>query len=957
MSDWKFKKGNPNAPDWKAYVRENLAPLRLEAEREIEIVDEMAQHLEAIYDDARTDGAGEDEAFSRAAAHIKDWRLLECELVRSKRPIAAAWINRRPNAASQIEPGRTRLGGVAMGSLVQDLRYGVRMMLKNRAFTAVAAVSLALGIGANTAIFSLVDAVLLKPLPVKNPEQLVLLDWQSGLNVMPQSINGNFRKNRTTGQAGSTSFSYATFNYMRDHAETLSDVFAFAEIEQLNVNIDGQSEVAGGQFVSGGYYSGLGVQPVLGRTLTSDDDQAAADPVAVISHRYWERRFGLNPEAIGKNITVNGIGFTIAGVTPRGFQGTLQVGSSPDYTISMAMEPQINAEDSMSRDHGSWWVQVIGRLKPGATAEQTRASLEGIFQQSAIEESKLAKTAAPTTENQEPDLPNLRVGSGSQGLTEMRRSYAEPLSILIAVVGLVLLIACANVANLLLARGATRQREMAVRLALGAGRWRLIRQMLTESVLLSLLGGALGVVFANWGKDLLVTLRPWGGQALELDLRLDLRVLAFTAAVSVLTGILFGIAPALRGTRVDLTPSLKDNARTVIGGSRFGLSKALIIAQVALSLVLLIGAGLFVRTLQNLNKVDAGFNANNVLLFRVSPRLSNYKPNQIAPLYEQMLARIEAVPGVVRASISRHPLLSGSSAISNISVDGKEPSKDYTYVQRVRANFFETMEIPLVQGRSLTEQDDERAPKVAVINQAMARKHFPGDDPIGKRFGLGGLEHSRDVEIVGVVSDAKYTSLRMETPPTIYFPFRQQASALGQMNFEVRTAGDPTALVSSIRDAVSEVDKNLPLFDVKTQQQQADQSLTQERLFATLSGFFGLLALLLGCIGLYGVMSYAVARRTNEIGIRMALGATAPRVTRMVMRETMVLVTAGVAIGLGTALAATRLIESMLFGLAPNDPLTISLAALLMIAVAALAGYLPARKAAKVDPMIALRYE
>ncbi|HYV05213.1 MAG TPA: ABC transporter permease, partial [Blastocatellia bacterium] len=741
MSDWKFKKGNPNAPDWKAYVRENLAPLRLEAEREIEIVDEMAQHLEAIYDDARTDGAGEDEAFSRATAHIKDWRLLECELVRSKRPIAAAWINRRPNAASQIEPGRTRLGGVAMGSLVQDLRYGVRMMLKNRAFTAVAAVSLALGIGANTAIFSLVDAVLLKPLPVKNPEQLVLLDWQSGLNVMPQSINGNFRKNRTTGQAGSTSFSYATFNYMRDHAETLSDVFAFAEIEQLNVNIDGQSEVAGGQFVSGGYYSGLGVQPVLGRTLTSDDDQAAADPVAVISHRYWERRFGLNPEAIGKNITVNGIGFTIAGVTPRGFQGTLQVGSSPDYTISMAMEPQINAEDSMLRDHGSWWVQVIGRLKPGATAEQTRASLEGIFQQSAIEESKLAKTAATTTENQEPDLPNLRVGSGSQGLTEMRRSYAEPLSILIAVVGLVLLIACANVANLLLARGATRQREMAVRLALGAGRWRLIRQMLTESVLLSLLGGALGVVFANWGKDLLVTLRPWGGQALELDLRLDLRVLAFTAAVSVLTGILFGIAPALRGTRVDLTPSLKDNARTVIGGSRFGLSKALIIAQVALSLVLLIGAGLFVRTLQNLNKVDAGFNANNVLLFRVSPRLSNYKPNQIAPLYEQMLARIEAVPGVVRASISRHPLLSGSSAISNISVDGKEPSKDYTYVQRVRANFFETMEIPLVQGRSLTEQDDERAPKVAVINQAMAQKNFPGDDPIGKRFGLGGLEH------------------------------------------------------------------------------------------------------------------------------------------------------------------------------------------------------------------------
>ena len=943
--------------DWKLYVRENLAPLRLGAEREMEITDEMAQHLEAIYEDALNDGASQRQAFERAAAHIKDWRLLECELVRAKRPFAATWINSRAAAKGQVQPERRKIGGMMMGSLVQDLRYGSRMLLKNKAFTAVAVVSLALGIGATTAIFSLIDAVLLKTLPVKKPDELVLFDWRSGLNPMARSINGNFSKNSKTGLAGSTSFSYATFNYLRDHAETLTDLVAFADLDQLNVNVDGQAEMACGQLVSGGYYEGLGVSALLGRALTSDDDQPSAEPATVISYRYWERRFGLDPAVVGKRIVVNGVPFTITGVTPRGFQGALQVGSSMDYSIPMSMEPLINGAGSMLRDRGSWWVQMIGRLKPGATAESTRASLEGIFQQSAIEESKLAQAADPTPDDEKADLPYLRVGSGSQGLTEMRGAYAEPLNILIAVVGLVLLIACANVANLLLARGATRQKEMAVRLALGAGRFRLMRQMLTESVMLAFGGGALGVLFANWGKDLLMNLRPWGGPALELDLRLDLRVLGFTTAVSLLTGILFGIAPALRATRVDLGPALKDSTRSIVGGSRLGLSKALIVVQVALSLVLLVGAGLFVRTLQNLNKVDAGFNLNNLLLFRVSPRLSGYKAEQVTPLYEQMLARIEAVPGVTQASVSRHPLLSGSSAISNISVDGKEPSKDYIYIQRVNTNFFETMEIPLVQGRSLGDQDDERSPKVAVVNQALVRKHFADQDPIGKRFGLGGPQHNRDFEIVGVVRDAKYTSLRMESPPTIYFPFRQQASSAGQMTFEVRTSGDPATMVSSIREAVSEIDKNLPLFDVKTQKQQAEQSLTQERLFATLSGFFGILALMLGCIGLYGVMSYAVARRTNEIGIRMALGATPPRVTRMVMRETMLLVVVGVAIGLGVALATARLIESMLFGLAPNDPITISIAALLMIGVAALAGYLPARKASKVDPMVALRYE
>ena len=956
-------KANRNMPDWKAYVRENLAPLRLAPERELEMVEEMAQHLEAIYEEALADGASGQEAFTRATAHIKDWRLLECELIRARRPTAAAWINRRSESEAQVQSQKTKSGGIAMGSLAQDLRYGFRMLLKSKAFTAVAVLSLALGIGANTAIFSLIDAVLLKPLPVKNPNELVIFDWLSGPNPMARSISGYMNMNAGNGMQSSTAFAYEPFKQFNAHSETLSDVFAFAAIEQLNVNVGGRSEIASGQVVSGGYYAGLGVQAVAGRTLTDSDDQDSAEPVAVISYRYWQRRFGLDPAALGASVNFNGVPFTIVGVTPRGFEGALEIGNSPDVSMALNMEPRINKGGSLLREPGNWWLLMMGRLKAGATADQARSNLEGIFQQSAIEDRQASKSDVGHEEPGPPDVPNLRVFPGSQGQVEARREYSQPLMILMAVVGLTLLIACANVANLLLARGATRQKEMAVRMALGASRMRLIRQLLTESVLLALLGGLLGVLFAYYGKDILLTLRPWGGGPLEIDLKLDLRILGFTAGVSLLTGVIFGIAPALRSARLDLNPALKDGARSVIGGSGFKLTKALVVVQVALSLVLLVGAGLFVRTLHNLHSVDLGFNRHNLLLFRVDPQLSGYKKAQIGRLYEELIEHIQAVPGVVHVSLSRHALLSGGANIRNAFVEGQpapseRPSmRDATWVQSVRSNFFETMEIPIVAGRGFTPQDDERAPKVAVINQRMAHRYFGDESPLGKRFGFRSAEHSKDLEIVGVARDAKYSSVRGDVPFTAYQPYAQESASLGQMNFEVRTGGDPTALAGAIREAVSEVDKNVPLFDVRTQSQQADQSLAQERLFATLSTFFGLLALVLACIGLYGVMAFAVARRTNEIGIRMALGATAPRVGRMVMRETMLLVLVGIAIGLGVAVAVTRLIEGMLFGLAANDPVTISFAALLMILVAALAGYLPARRAAKVDPMIALRYE
>ena len=948
--------------DWKKYVRDHLSPLELGTERELEMADEMAQHLEAVYEDALADGATEQDAYGRAIAHIKDWRLLECELIRSKRPIAHKWISNRLAAEARIE---SRFGrrGIGMGSIGQDLRYGSRMLLKNKAFTAVAVLSLALGIGANTALFSLIDAVLLKMLPVREPKELVLFNWFSGPRAMYRSHDGTMKRDPVTKEMTSTSFSYWTFEQLRDANESLSEVFAFAPIEQLNVNVDGQAEIASGQLISGSYYDGLGVRAMIGRTITPGDDTAKADPAVVITHRYWQRRFNRDPNIIGRTINVNNVGFTIIGVTPPEFFGALQVGQPADLSIPMSSKPLIEPgnQDLTQSWSWFWWVRIMGRVKPGVTAEQARANLEPAFQRSALDGWNAAVARARAqgqTPSSDPrDTPLLIVGSGSQGLVEARRSYSQPLTILMIVAASVLLIACANVANLLLARAGARQKEIAVRLALGASRWRLLKQLLTESVLLAMLGGAVGVLFAYLGKDTLLSLRPWGGSELVLDLRIDLRVLGFTIAVSLLTGILFGLAPALRATRADLTTALKDNARSLASASRPLLTKALVVVQVSVSLVLMIGAALFVRTLTNLEAVDVGFNRENLLLFRVDPRLSGYESAQIPDLYRRMTERIEAVPGVRSATLSRHPLLSGSARNSNITVLGEANQSDESvYSNTVAANFLETMEMPLLLGRGLTAHDDARAPKVAVVNQAMARKYFGETNPIGRRFGFGGRpENAGQIEIVGVVRDAKYTGLREDIPPTAYTPYLQDAP--GQMNFEVRTAANAATMAASIRDAVREVDSNVPLFNVKTQTQQAAESLSTERLFATLSGFFGVLAMLLACVGLYGVMSYGVTRRTNEIGIRMALGATAPRVLSMVMRETMLVVGIGVAIGLGTAVAVTRLIATMLYGLAPTDRVTIIVAVVLMVAVAAIAGYIPARRASRVDPMIALRYE
>jgi predicted permease len=860
-----------------------------------------------------------------------------------------------------------------MRTLLQDIRYGLRVLARTPGVTAVAVVSLALGIGANTALFSVVDEVLLKKLPVKEPERLLLFKSLSGQSFAPGGYNGNSHQDEA-GRVVRTSFPYQSYVRMRERqGGAVSDVFAYGSVS-LNVNVGGEAEVASGQAVSGNYYAALGVAPQAGRLLTDEDDRPSAPPAAVLSHRYWQKRFGSDPEAVGRQINLNGVPFTVVGVSPPGFEGTAQVGTSPDVTIPVAWEPQVNTERSRMAGAGSWWLRVMGRLKGGATPEQARAEMDAVFRESVVEH-RAARLARATTDAQRAasrplapeEVPQLDAGTGAQGEMEVRKGFREPLYVLLGVVGVVLLIACANVANILLSRAAARQREIAVRLALGARRRRLIRQLLTESVLLSLAGGALGVLLAFWIKDGLLSVGEWGGRFMgALDPRLDVRVLAFTTALSLLTGVLFGLAPAWRATKVDLTPALKDSGRSSSASTRSWLSKSLVVAQVALSLLLLVGAGLFLRTLVNLRSAETGFNAQNLLLFFMEPGLIGYKDEKLAGLYREMSERLEAVPGVRSVTFSRTSLLSHGSSSRTFYLpeaakappgpDGNPAPTGDVYIHQVRENFLETMEIPLLAGRALSERDDARAPKVAVVNQTFARKFFGGENPVGRRFTFN-PQKPEEVEIVGLARDAKYTTQRAEAPPTAYLPWLQELRSMTGAVFEVRTAGDPEGSVAAVRRAVQELDARFPLNNFKTQTQQADETLAMERLFAKLLSLFGLLAQALAAIGLYGVLAWSVARRTHEIGIRMALGASRRDVLRMVLRQGMTLTLVGVAVGLACAMALTRLLEGVLYGVSPTDPLTFAAVAALLLAVALAACLVPARRATKVDPMEALRYE
>jgi predicted permease len=859
-----------------------------------------------------------------------------------------------------------------MTSLLNDLRYAMHMMLKHPGFTAIAVLTIALGIGANTALFSVIDAVLLRKLAVSKPDELLLFNasWNRE-KFGVGSFSGSNQRDQATGLTVGTSFPLQTLARLREQTKdpqcAVSDVFAFSVVE-TNLNTGVQAEVVDGQVVSGNYYSALGVPAYLGRTITDADDNPAASPVAVLSYRFWSKRFGSDPGVVGKQVNINNVPFTIIGVTPPGFEGTMQVGTSEDVSMPLAWEQQITAERSMTTGAGAWWLRLMGRLKPGATAEQAQATLTPAFLQSVIEHRAARQSRIKTQlRTLDPgDYPRFGAISGSQGEMNSRNYLRKPLRLLFGVVALVLLIACANVANLLLVRASSRRKEIAVRIALGASRWRLIRQLLTESVLLAVVGGGLGILFALWIKNGLLIVTDWGGREMAaLPVKLDPRVLGFTLGLSLLTGILFGLVPAIRATRLDLTPTLKDTGRSSSAISRSWIARSLVVVQVSLSVLLLIGAGLLIRTLRNLQHVDAGFNTTNLLLFRVDPSLIGYKEEKLTALYHQLSDQIETVPGVRSATFSQHTLLSGSGTNSSVYIpgvigpNGKPIDSGNAFIHSVRENFLQTMEIPLLRGRTLTSHDDAHAPRVALVNETFAKQFLHTDDPVGKRFSFDN-EKPGEIEIVGLVRDAKYTSQRDDIPATVYETWTQVLDFMRSATFEVRTSGDPKALVAGIREAVRQVEPNLPVSNIKTQIEQVDESLSMERMFAKLLTLFGLVAQTLAAIGLYGVMAYSVSQRTQEIGIRMALGANRANVLRMMLRQGMILTVIGVAIGLIAAFVLTKYLDSlttMLFGVQPRDPFTFAAIGVSLALVALVACLIPARRATKVDPLEALRYE
>jgi predicted permease len=914
-------------PEWKPEIRARLAGLSWEPAREAGIVEEISQHLEDRFAELRARGVSEEEARRTALEELSSENILARELRRVETP---------PNQDPVVI-------GATKGNLVEeffaDLKYGARMLCQNPGFTAVAVLTLALGIGASTAVFSLVNAILLRSLPVPRPQELRVLRWSGGETRIPSYEGAStIEGNRWT---DADCVTHPAFLNLREASARMADVFGFCPIQEAIVRLAGGTFMADGSMVSDNFFSGLGVQPLIGRLLQKGEDYSSGMNV-VISYNWWEKHFGSDVQVLGRPVTLNGTIFTIIGVLPRGFAGA-QPGSPCEFYAPMAPQsPFLYKPPITGTFH--WFVRLMARLRPGFNDAQLSSALNVAF----------ATEVAPVMKD-----PRIQVQPGFGGLSYTRDNYRKLLWSMLGVVGLVMMVACANVAGLLLVRGVSRQHELAVRAALGARRWRLIRQSLTEIVLLTFWGGGFGVLLAVWGRAAIARLLVNSAEGLYYDLSLDLTVLGFSLAVALLTALLSGLLPAWRAGCVD--PASGFRSRGVVGTPRLGTGRVLVAAQICLSLLLLTGAGLYSRTLINLTHIDAGFQVERLLLVGLNTKLGRDGGPHPAEFYGRLENSLDRLPGVKSATLLGFPLLADMRWTGGFEMPGHVlDSQAQTCRLPVSETFFPTMGIPILQGRGFEAGDTGKAPKVVVVNESFARKYLPDENPIGLNLSMFGA----DWRIVGVCRDSKYDNLKALAQPTTYFPYRQEmilspslSNNLSRVCFAVRTTIPPMALAPSVRQAVGQLDPGVAITTLTTQAALRDQGLSQERLLATLCGLLALLTVLLSCLGLYGLMAYNVTRRTSEIAIRLALGAPTGSVARSILREALALAAIGIAFGLPAIFALTRFLKSQLYGVQPNDLITLGGAITALVAVALLAAWLPAHRAAKVDATLALRHE
>jgi macrolide transport system ATP-binding/permease protein len=934
----------------------NFKRLFRRPQEDSELAEELESHLAHEMDDNLARGLSPEEARRRAFVRLGNPLRIRERVWETNR---IAWLE----------------------DTVRDLRYAARTLAKAPSFTLVALLVMALGIGANTAIYSFLDSLLLRSLPVSHPSSLVVLNWHAGTtqkNSVMQGMSGYVGHDPRLGSV-SDIFPYPAFEIFQKAQSTkdeiFSDVFAYChtrEVRNASVNVNGQAESAKGELVSGDYFHGLQVPAAAGRLILPDDDRVGAVPVVVASHAFAEKHFGDAATAVGQSILLNNVAFSVAGVTPAEFFG-VDPELVPDFYLPLHANLLLGAGDPYAfspadyLDQNYYWLQVMARLRPGVTRAQAEAQLVPQFHQ------WVATTAQ--NDEQRSNLPVLYLRAGAGGLDTLRRRFSRPLYVLMTLVGLILAMACSNVANLELVRAASRRREIALRLTAGASRMRVIRQLLAESILLAALGGALGLLVAIWGIRFLTLLLGESSNLGTFHADLNWHVAGFTAALSLVTGVLFGLVPALQSTKLDLVTALKETRwqqpgpRHLSSGPRFGaasvgaslcsisLSRVLVAGQIAISLLILVAAGLFVRTLSNLESVNLGFNRQNLLLFELNGRQSGHRDGEINDFYNHLTERFAAIPGVASAGLAGGSMISGEDQMP-ISLPGAQPDINNRYLT-VGPRFLTTMQVPILVGRDIDEHDRTRSQPVAVVNERFAKINFHGENPLGRHLLLWGVNGAiaRDMEIVGVAKNASYGNLKREIPPVIYMPFNQGHPLPHEMMFALRTTGDPLAYVPTVRQNVHQADPRLPLSHVRTEQAEIDDQVRQETILADLGSAFAVLALTIAGVGLYGTISYAVARRTGEIGIRMALGAQRRPVLWMVLREVLVLALVGLAISVPIALGTSRFIASFLFGMKPNDPLALGLAVTILLLAALLAGGLPARRASQIDPMTALRHE